>query len=135
MAKFIRIFVSERHLLLIRIGVWSAVFALTLALIAVLATMLTGDPFYDAAGSIVIGVLLVVVAIFVAKEVHDLLIGQSVDPEQRAAMPRSKRLSGARPKPSITRWAHVAWGLTLVPWSIRNCACAALLGCAWWMRR
>jgi cation diffusion facilitator family transporter len=64
----------------------AALFGLLFALIAVLATMLTGDPFYDAAGSIVIGVLLVVVAIFVAKEVHDLLIGQSVDPEQRAAM-------------------------------------------------
>ena len=33
MAKFIRIFVSEKHLLFIRIGVWSLTFVLTLALL------------------------------------------------------------------------------------------------------
>jgi len=43
MAKFIRIFVSERHLLLIRIGVWSAMFALTLGLIAVVGVHQLGE--------------------------------------------------------------------------------------------
>jgi cation diffusion facilitator family transporter len=66
----------------------AALFGLGFALIAVLLTMFTGNPVYDAVGSIVIGVLLVVVAIFVAKEVQDLLIGQSVDPQQRVAMQR-----------------------------------------------
>lgn len=64
----------------------AALFGLVFALVAILLTMFTGNPVYDAIGSMVIGVLLVVVAIFVAKEVQDLLIGQSVDPEQRAAM-------------------------------------------------
>ncbi|MGD8358449.1 MAG: cation efflux family transporter, partial [Lysobacterales bacterium] len=35
---------------------------------------------WDAVGTISIGVLLIVVAVFVAIEVKDLLIGQSVDP-------------------------------------------------------
>jgi len=66
----------------------AALLGLVFALIAILLTMFTGNPIYDAIGSIVIGVLLVVVAIFVAKEVQDLLIGQSVDPQQRVAMQR-----------------------------------------------
>lgn len=64
----------------------AALLGLGFALVAVLLTMITGDPMYDALGSIGIGVLLVVVAIFVSKEVHDLLIGQSVEPETKAAI-------------------------------------------------
>src|SRR3954462_13237172 len=45
----------------------AALLGLALALIAVLATMYTGNPAYDAAGSIAIGVLLCVVPIFVAR--------------------------------------------------------------------
>lgn len=66
----------------------AALLGLAFALVAVLLTMATGNPLFDAVGSIVIGVLLVVVAVFVAKEVQDLLIGQSVDPDVRAAMQR-----------------------------------------------
>ncbi len=47
---------------------------------------ITGDPRYDAFGSIAIGVVLLVIAIFVAKRVHALLIGRSADPELRAAI-------------------------------------------------
>ena len=43
MAKFIRIFISERHLLLIRIGVWSLTFVLTLGLLAMLAAHQLGE--------------------------------------------------------------------------------------------
>jgi len=61
--------------------VWTVV-----ALVAVLATMITGNLLYDAAGTIVIGVLLVVVAVAVASEVKDLLIGQGVEPKRREAL-------------------------------------------------
>jgi len=53
---------------------------LVFALGAIGLTMVTGNPIYDAIGSIVIGILLVVIAILVAREVKDLLIGQGVDP-------------------------------------------------------
>ena len=41
--------------------------------------MLTGNPMWDAVGSICIGVLLVIVAVLVGVQVKALLIGQSVD--------------------------------------------------------
>lgn len=58
----------------------AALCGLVLALIAVLLTMITGNPLWDAAGTLAIGVLLLVVAVFVAIEVKAMLIGQSVDP-------------------------------------------------------
>ncbi|MGH8122638.1 MAG: cation diffusion facilitator family transporter [Rudaea sp.] len=64
----------------------AALFGLTFALAAVLATYATGDPIYDAIGTLAIGTLLVVVAVFVAVEVKGLLIGQSADPAIRAAI-------------------------------------------------
>ncbi len=58
----------------------AALMGLTVALIAIIATMLSGDPIYDAMGTIVIGFLLLIIAVFIAIEVKALLIGQSVDP-------------------------------------------------------
>ena len=42
--------------------------------------MVTGNPIYDAIGSIGIGVLLIIIAILIRREVKDLLIGQGVNP-------------------------------------------------------
>ncbi len=61
----------------------AALLGLVFALIAVALTMITGNPLFDAIGTLAIGVLLVVVAVFIAIEVKALLIGQSVDPELR----------------------------------------------------
>ncbi len=59
----------------------AALSGLVLALIAVLLAVVTGNPLWDALGTIVIGVLLIVVAVFVAVEVKAMLIGQSADPD------------------------------------------------------
>jgi len=64
----------------------AALLGLALALIAVLLTIVTGDPRYDALGSIAIGVVLVVVAIGIAAEIKGLLIGQSADPNVEKAL-------------------------------------------------
>ena len=64
----------------------AALLGLTFAFFAVLATMLTGNPLYDALGSMAIGVLLIVVAFFVAIEVKALLVGQSAEPPVREAI-------------------------------------------------
>ncbi len=61
----------------------AALLGLALALLAILATILTGNLLFDAVGTIAIGVLLVVVAIAVAVEVKALLIGQGVEPRRR----------------------------------------------------
>ena len=66
----------------------AALLGLAFAFIAVLATWMTGNPLYDAAGGIAIGVLLVVVAVAVAIQVKALLIGQGVEAPVRAEMMR-----------------------------------------------
>jgi cation diffusion facilitator family transporter len=64
----------------------AALLGLIFALVAVLAAVLTGDPMWDAIGTLAIGALLIVVAVFVAIEVKAMLIGQSADPEVSAAI-------------------------------------------------
>ncbi len=64
----------------------AALLGLAFALVAILATMLTGNPVWDAVGSIAIGVLLIVVAIGIGNEIKALLIGQSAEPETEARM-------------------------------------------------
>jgi cation diffusion facilitator family transporter len=59
----------------------AALLGLTFALIAVVLSMVTGNPVFDAIGSIGIGVLLILVSIFLAVKVKSLLIGQSSDTE------------------------------------------------------
>ena len=58
----------------------AALLGLVLALIAILTAVATGNPMWDAIGTLMIGVLLMVVAVFIAIEVKAMLIGQSVDP-------------------------------------------------------
>jgi cation diffusion facilitator family transporter len=57
----------------------AALLGLALALFAVLTAAITGNPVYDAIGTVMIGVLLVVIASMLAVEVKDLLIGQGVE--------------------------------------------------------
>lgn len=64
----------------------AALLGLLFALCAVALTVLTGDPVYDALGTLAIGALLAVVAFFVAVEVKGMLIGRSVDPLIREAI-------------------------------------------------
>ncbi len=66
----------------------AALLGLVLALVAVLLAVATGNPMWDAIGTIAIGALLVIVAVFVAIEVTAMLIGQSVDPEREQEMRR-----------------------------------------------
>jgi len=73
----------------------AALFGLCFALVAVLLTVVTGNPLWDAVGTIAIGVLLVVVAVLVAIEVKAMLIGQSMDPARQAQM---RRFLDARPE-------------------------------------
>ena len=58
----------------------AALLGLFFAMVAVLLAVATGNPVWDAVGTIVIGVLLIVIAVLVAVEVKAMLIGQSIDP-------------------------------------------------------
>ncbi|MFC3815981.1 cation diffusion facilitator family transporter [Lysobacter sp. GCM10012299] len=73
----------------------AALFGLVFALIAVLLAAVTGNPLWDAIGTITIGALLIVVAVFVAIEVKAMLIGQSVDPARQQQM---REFLDARPE-------------------------------------
>src|SRR3954471_3903 len=64
----------------------AALLGLALALLAVLLTVYSGDPLWDALGSMAIGVVLIVVAALLGIEIKALLIGQSADPETEARM-------------------------------------------------
>jgi len=64
----------------------AALVGLTLALLAVLATVATDNPIWDAIGTLAIGVLLIFVAVMVAIEVKAMLIGESVDPVREAEL-------------------------------------------------
>ncbi len=64
----------------------AALLGLSLAQGAVALTIVTGDPAYDAAGSIAIGILLVIVALGLGAEIKGLLIGQSAEPAMQSAI-------------------------------------------------
>ena len=58
----------------------AALGGLTIALVCIVLAVVTGNPAWDAIGSIGVGVLLVSVAVLVAIEVKALLVGQSAEP-------------------------------------------------------
>ena len=64
----------------------AAIAGLSFALGALLATIATDNTFYDAIGSIGVGVLLIVVASALAIEIKSLLIGESAPPRTRRAI-------------------------------------------------
>jgi cation diffusion facilitator family transporter len=58
----------------------AALGGLVLAFGFILTALATGNPMWDALGSVAIGTLLVLVAVLVGKEVASMLLGQSADP-------------------------------------------------------
>jgi len=59
----------------------AAMAGIVAAAVGVLLAQLTGDPFYDGAASVVIGVILGVTAFVLAYESKGLLIGEAADPD------------------------------------------------------
>lgn len=64
----------------------AALMGLSFALISVVLSIITGNPVFDAFGSIGIGVLLIIISFFLAIKVKSLLIGQSSDDETRSSI-------------------------------------------------
>ncbi|MDB5938685.1 MAG: cation diffusion facilitator family transporter [Polaromonas sp.] len=64
----------------------AALAGLALAFVALALTGLTGNPVFDALGSIAVGLLLMGVSFAVTKEVKSLITGESASPEMRAAI-------------------------------------------------
>ena len=72
----------------------AALGGLVFALIALLLAIATGNPIFDALGSFVIGVLLIVVAMLIVREVKSLIVGESADPLVHAGI---EQFIAARP--------------------------------------
>jgi cation diffusion facilitator family transporter len=64
----------------------AALAGLALALAAVLVAVATGNPLFDALGSMAVGALLVVVAVLLAIEIKAMIIGESAEPRLHAAI-------------------------------------------------
>ena len=60
-----------------------ALIGLVVALGAVITVHLTGEPRWDAVGTLTIGVLLGTIALFLAREMHSLLLGEAADIDDR----------------------------------------------------
>src|SRR3546814_2933408 len=75
---------------------------------ALAAALITGDPRWDGAGSILIGIVLVIVAIILARETKGLLIGERASPQLIRAI---RDIAESEPdicKVSEVRTAHMA---------------------------
>jgi len=72
----------------------AAVVGLSLAIAALVAAHFTDDSRWDAAGSVGIGVVLIVVAVFLAIEVKSLLLGERADEEIERAVRDIVRAGG-----------------------------------------
>lgn len=90
----------------------AALLGLAIAFVAVLLTMITGNPEFDALGSIGVGILLMVIAYLVAREVKSMMIGESASPEVRRAIEAHLRARGEIR--SIINLITLQWGRHVV---------------------
>ena len=72
------------------------------ALFGIFIARTTGDPRWDALGSLAIGALLVVIAVILAIEMKSLLIGESAGPDDQAAI-----RSAIESAPEVRRLLHL----------------------------
>jgi len=79
-----------------------ALLGLVIALAAIVLSATTGEPRWDGVGTIAIGLLLGAIAIVLAREMQSLLIGESADARDRAA------ITGAvEAAPGVTSLVHL----------------------------
>jgi len=86
----------------------AALLGLALAFVAVAATVTTGNPLWDALGTLAIGAVLMVIAIAVMIEVKGLLVGESAAPQLRAEI---EAFIAAQPEvEQVLNVITLAWG-------------------------
>lgn len=90
----------------------AALAGLTFAFIAVAVALATGNPLWDAAGTVLVGVVLMVIAVLLMIEVKGLIVGESVSPEQREAI---RRFVAVQPEVAeVLNVITLAWGNKVV---------------------
>jgi cation diffusion facilitator family transporter len=79
-----------------------ALVGLVIALVAVSVSVITDNPLWDGYGTLSIGVLLVLIAVFLAVEMKSLLIGEAA-----STADRQKITAAIKAEPSVTRLIHL----------------------------
>ncbi len=74
---------KDTSLLTVIVEDTAALFGIAIAIVGILLTEITGNSQFDAVSSIIIGILLMSFAFFLAKENRGLLLGESVSEEQK----------------------------------------------------
>ena len=93
-----------------------ALIGLVFALFGVVLSVVTGNPRFDAVGSVAIGLLLVAIAIVLAWEMKGLLIGESATPEMEQQIARvhrelrRRRRASSTCAPSTSARTSCSWG-------------------------
>ncbi|MGT2476324.1 cation transporter [Paraburkholderia terrae] len=78
---------SGRSAVMLAVGEeFASVVGVVVSLIAVLASMLSGNPLFDAIGGIGVGIVLMGTALFSMREIKSLLVGESAHQHVREAM-------------------------------------------------
>ena len=86
----------------------AALGGLVFAFVAVLLAMWTGNPLFDALGSIAVGILLVIVAVTITWEIKAMIVGESAEPALRKAIEQHIK---AQPEvKTIMRLITLQWG-------------------------
>lgn len=90
----------------------AALAGLAIAFIAVAMTVATGNSLWDAGGSIAVGILLMVVAVIITREVKAMITGESAAPEIHAAI---RQHIEARPEVAqVIHLITLQWGEQLM---------------------
>ncbi len=90
----------------------AALAGLTIAFVAVLVSDLTGNTVFDACGSIAVGLLLMVVAFLVMREVKSLIVGESAEPAMRRAI--RQHIEARTEIRSVMNLITLQWGEAIV---------------------
>jgi len=86
----------------------AALLGLALAFVAVATSVVTGNPLWDALGTLAIGIVLMVIAIAVMIEVKGLIVGESAAPQLRAEI---EAFVAAQPEvEQVLNVITLAWG-------------------------
>jgi cation diffusion facilitator family transporter len=90
----------------------AALLGLALAFIAVVLAVVTGNPLWDAVGSIAVGLLLMLVAVAVMREVKAMITGESAAPEVHAAI--KAHIAGHPQVDTVLNLITLQWGEQLM---------------------
>jgi cation diffusion facilitator family transporter len=86
----------------------AALLGLVLAFVAVAASVITGNPMWDALGTLAIGVVLMVIAVAVMIEVKGLIVGESATPQLRSEI--ETFVAGQPEVDQVLNVITLAWG-------------------------